>query len=239
MDSMRAQVCHRCDQFLSVSTLLACLLAPLAVRTVALAEGNGATRFPLHAVEEQLGTCVIGDPCDPRDANVCVARGEEVTVYVLVRDYDSISGAQTAFEWDDWTLLYGIWSDCQSNQITLHSPHGSGGPTEGTLSTVFDGIIGGQTAVLGYMHFIAGTGCVSQIPSALPFGTHVFDAQGQVSILAVRPREDFGKVCVTGWAYDGCSAMLPFDSSAAREDSCIALNPVLEDTWGHLKSTYY
>ena len=64
------------------------------------------------------------------------------------------------------------------------------------------------------------TGCLSQVQSSYPFGTHVLDCSLQVD--QIREPARLGKICVGPGGYDACHT----------------LNPVRPATWGQVKATY-
>ncbi len=174
------------------------LLAALALlhSTNALAGANGDTRIPLHAVVQSLPppppVCEVPDPCP--DPLVEVDAGSMVRAYLLLRNYDSAVSVQTAFDWGDWTFHFGNWS-CQSNQISATVPDGKGGPVDGTIATAFDCIIGGSTAVIGWMQFTSGTSCLTQVESAFSLGNTVLSCDyDNTSII----ESNWGSICSSG-----------------------------------------
>jgi PKD repeat protein len=80
-------------------------------------------------------------------------------------------------------------------------PEGTGGPVDGSLAMVFDTITGGKTAVIGSMLFIANaSGCLTQVDSAWPSGTHVVNIL-ESDRIALWQR---GSICVGAGGVDAC-----------------------------------
>ncbi len=172
---------------------------------------NQETTLPLHAIVipgSPPDPCEIADPCDPGPALVNVPINTTIDAYLMARHYDNLFIVQTAFEWDGWTYLGSAWN-CQSGQITGNEPYGNGGPDAGTLATAFDCVAGGQTAILGYMRFFTdGPGCLTQVESSRPYGSHVFscaDEWDPISLL------DCGSICVDAGGIDACEGITPVE----------------------------
>jgi len=164
---------------------------------------NNFTTIVLHAVE---GTATV---CDDDGGLDCVhtlpvvdiAGMQSPTVFVYVRNYESLTGLQCAFQWPaGWELLFGLWS-CQPNQVNGTSPTTSGAH-DGTLTTAFDAIEGGTLATVGMLIFsTAPDGCLDIIESDYPFQTHMVDAHAEV--YAIHPCHR-GRICVGAGGWDAC-----------------------------------
>ncbi len=191
-------------------------LVALLVSTVALAGPNSNTTLVLHAFETTFGPCEIDDPCPAPLVNVPV--GGQYAIYLVARNYDCIAGVQTAFDFGGFLLTFGLW-DCQANQVSGVSPAMPGGATAGTIATAFDVICGGESAVIGRVHMIANGGCVTQVDSSYPFGTHVGSGQGEVDVIDPLNR---GSVCVDAGGYNACDPAVPVEAT----------------TWGVIKAHY-
>jgi hypothetical protein len=214
--------------------------------TSAYCQRNDNTTLPLHAVvglitiEGEL----VPDPCDPVNITTSAQTGDQVTIYVIVRNYDDIVGVQTAFTWGDWQFLSGHWN-CRPNQVVGHAPYGDGGSREGTLATAFDCIERGRTAIIGMMQFTVGTGCLRHTESSFPFGTHVL-ASDFNEVAHVYPFHR-GEVCVGEAGYPACSPVMPTQAvelSSAQSPlfelthSVECVTPVESRSWGTVKSVY-
>jgi hypothetical protein len=199
------------------SILMVCVLLPsIAAPVVAL---NAETTFVLHAIESSFGPCSIDDPCP--GATVDVAIGTTIAAYLVVANHDDLVGLQTAFDWGDWTFLFGLW-DCQENQVNGTTPAPPGGPTAGTIATVFDCVTGGGSIVVGRLHLtVTGAGCLSQVESTYPFGGHVVACGGAIRAIDPVCR---GTICAPEGGFDACSPCSP--------------GPVEPSTWGRLKAAY-
>ncbi|MGD8395624.1 MAG: PKD domain-containing protein [Candidatus Eiseniibacteriota bacterium] len=192
---------------IAAGVLLACVIATIIVETVD-AGPNETAVLPLHAVVDPATPipCDIGDPCDPGPATVNIPPANEIAVYLLLRSHSNVVGLQTAFEWNGWSLIGGRW-DCQSNQVIGTEPHGAGGPTDGSIATAFDCILGPETAVIGALRLVAGSsGCVSQVASSYPFGTHLVSCTDEIDPV---PPERWGAVCVEQGGIDACGGAVP------------------------------
>jgi hypothetical protein len=194
--------------------------------SAALAGPNASTTLVLHAVDTTFGPCPIPppsgpDPCDQGTLRVDLAvGGPGIAAYLLIRNYDNISGVQCAFDWPAaWPVTFGLW-DCQSNQVNGQTPSAPGGTT-GTIATAFDNISGGVTAPIGRIHFagIFAAGCMSIIESDFPFGTHVISFAGDVDPVIEANR---GALCAGSPGTDACTPVIPVEPA----------------TWGHIKAQY-
>jgi len=181
---------------------------------------NNETSLVMHAVETTFGICEIPDPCP--DAVVNIPAGASIAAYLVVRNYVSLAGVQTAFDWGSWVFTYGLW-DCQVNQVNGVSPTAPG-PTSGTIATAFDAVTGGASAVIGRMHLMAvSPGCIEQVMSSYPFGNHVVDDQGVAT--EILDETCWGKICVDTGGLDTCAP-------------CQGSTPVESSTWGSIKAQY-
>ncbi|MGD8395873.1 MAG: PKD domain-containing protein [Candidatus Eiseniibacteriota bacterium] len=177
---------------------------------------NAMTTLVLHAVETDFGPCDIPDPCP--GATVEVTPGATIAAYLLIRNYDDVAGLQTAFDFGGFEFLNGIW-DCRANQVNGRVPAPPGGPTDGTLATAFDCVGGGVSAIIGRLHMVAQSGCLMQVESTYPFGTHVVNCLNDVQ--GIGPNER-GIICAGGSGADVCDIAIP----------------VRETTWGAIKAQY-
>jgi len=202
-------------------------IAMTAAAGTALAGGNPNFTLPLHAkVTQGYEPCEGYLPVDCLSVHptVEVQSGQSVAIFLLVANAPELTGVQTAFDVDpSWTFAYGIW-DCRGRYA--FSPQLPFGPTTGTISAGFNCITGGQLLPIGRMFFIAGAGCIGQVSSTFPFGTHVLDCHGEPDMIV--PSEPgqaarLGKVCV----------------GTGGNDACAVATPVAAATWGRIKRTYY
>ena len=191
------------------------LLSMICLGSCALA--NTGTSLVMHYVETQLGPCEIQDPCPNPAVNAPL--GATIAAYLIVRNHTEVGAMQTAFEWGQWTFLFGLW-DCQMNQVNGTVPAPPGGPTAGTIATAFDCLAGPSSAVIGRMHLVVtGSGCITQTMSSFPFGSHVVSCTGDV--MSVDP-SCWGSVCAPSGGIDACA-------------SCACCTPVEPTTWGNIK----
>ncbi len=177
-------------------------LAPL----VALSAPNEDVRIVLHGhPQDPLNTCTtpqdsLGLDCDGIRPIVSVPAGAAIDVYVYLQNYDTVCGAQMAFEWDaSWTMLYWIGS-CQSSEVLgSNAPQASGDSYVGA----FDAITGGALAPLGRMRFTAGdTGTeFAVIETWAPGGTGLID---DVGVFSTIPPQNRGVVAVESPGVDSC-----------------------------------
>ena len=163
----------------------------LCLSTAAIAGPNASTSLVMHSLTTGFGPCDIADPCPNPTVNV--GTGSSEFVYLIAKNYDSIAGVQTAFDFGGWTFLFGLW-DCQSNQVNGTVPAPPGGATSGTIATAFDCISGGAGAVIGRFNAIATGECITQVQSSFPFGPHVVSCTGEVDQTGHAPGP--GPVCV-------------------------------------------
>jgi hypothetical protein len=209
---------------------------------------NALTTFPLHAIHvDGDAECEVEpEPCsdDPFLPVIQVATGDRIAICLLVRNYEEVAGLQTAFDWGDWQFLRGQW-DCRPNQVVSNTPEHPGGPEHGTISTAFDCIEGGETAVIGFMYFLAGTDCLTQLESSHVGGTHVLD--GDLSTATAVQAIAWGAICSGPGGYDACEPVVPFAGlgtfvngsplvALAQSVECVV--PVETTRWGMIKSVY-
>lgn len=191
---------------------------------------NTGTTLVLHAIRrDPANRCFTpqdrGFDCGPGGRpRVSVGALEVFDVYVYLRHYDALNGLQCAFSWPgDWRYLG--WGPapaggCQSQQLTAVTPQEPGGPTAGTLATVFDCVTGGWLTPIGSLTLVTGlAGCLSITDSSYPSGTHVIDCHGAPAPLAPA---GWGRVCVGGGGIDACDA----------------LEPVAASSWGRIKAAF-
>jgi hypothetical protein len=194
---------------------LPALLSPAPAR----ADLNDQTSLVMHAVETEFGPCAIDDPCP--GPTVTVPTSVTIAAYLLIRHYDEVAGVQTAFDWNGWVFLFGLW-DCQSNQVNGFAPTAPG-PSDGTIATAFDCVTGGASAVIGRLHLVTATpGCIQQVTSSFPFGTHVVSCGGQVH--EIDP-DCWGSICAPDGGYDAC-------------EPCQLPTAVVPTSWGTIKVYY-
>jgi hypothetical protein len=197
-----------------------------AAGTVFAGGANPNFTLPLHAKVTQ-----VFEPCDgylPVDClgvhpTVEVQSGQAVAVFLLVANAPELTGVQTAFDIDPtWTFVSDAW-DCRGRYAFV--PVSPFYPNSNTLAVTFNCITGGELLPIGRMFFIAGTGCIGQVSSTFPFGTHVLDCQGEADmIVPSQPGQAarLGKVCV----------------GTGGNDACAVATPVAAATWGQIKKTY-
>jgi hypothetical protein len=185
---------------------------------------NDCTTVVLHAVPSFQTTCQTDVDCttvQPR-TRLDNPSGPQ-TIYVFLKNYDTVGGVQVAFDWPlSWSLGFGLWQ-CQAGQITAAFPTAPG-PITGSLTTAwFDQISGGALAPIGVMVFTAlsPSGCLSIIESGYPFGNHVVANAKQVTHLR---DENEGRVCVGADGWNTCD--------------CRNATPVEGSTWGKIKTSY-
>ena len=109
-----------------------------------------------------------------------------------------------------------------SFQFPTTRPQPPGGSRSGTIATVFNRLLGGGTAVIGRMFFVTTSGCLTQVQSVFPFGTHVID--DAVRDWPVGP-DRRGSVCVGSNGMDAC--VDPAGAVATERT-----------TWGAIKAHY-
>ena len=193
-----------------------------AAVVVCLAPGMAhGLALPLDAVETVFGGCADSDCCP--DVNVQAGPMGNWAVYLLINNFDEVAGVQTAFEIDpSWALLFQLW-DCQGNQVVGTQPAPPWGPQSGTIATAFDCVTGGDCIVVGRMQFISGAaGCVGQVQSAFPFGTHIIDCAGRD--FQITNEECLGRVCI--------------DPEPGHNACDCKATPVEPATWGGIKTQY-
>ncbi len=201
---------------------LAVLVSTAAAATAGAGQ-NASFLLPLHATAMTQGPCSAYQPVDCLGVQptVDVSPGT-IAVYLLAFNHSQLGGVQTAFEPDpSWTFIYGLW-DCQPGQLTAVAPAPPFGPLAGSITTAFNCVYGPSIAPIGRMIFSATSGCLTQVASSYPFGTHVIDCGFEVD--QAQPGEDYrlGKICVGGGGYAACTGGGQIDRA----------------TWGGIKSQY-
>ncbi len=203
---------------------LATLILFLAASAVEAANEN--TTFVLHAVDAPFVPCdqVVRDgvDCESILPVVEVADFQYAGVLVLLRNYDSVIGAQCAFDWpSSWIFLWSM-RHCQSGEPVYGTSISGPGPVQGTLVVGFDPIIGGVLAPIARLHFLGPSeGCLGIIESAFPYGTHVLGPSGEISPI---PQANRARVCVGPGGYTACDPSTTAVSSS---------------TWGSIKNQFH
>jgi hypothetical protein len=203
-------------------TTVVLLLAFALPTRYSLAQSNWAVMIPLHAHDGTSAACAPV-PFDCLSTYPCIDVAgfqDGVVVLVCIFLHDDVVALQCAFEAPEWALLLSSWN-CQSNQVTSLSPTMPLGETHGTLACVFDAIVSGGVAPIGYLTFqpVPEAGCISIVESSYPFGTHVVDRQG-LPYPVIEWRR--GRVCVGPAGWDPCSSF-----------------PIVEPTtWGSIRARY-
>ncbi len=184
---------------------------------------NVRTTLILHGSAGVDPTCAsVANACDGAGPTVDVTGVAGPSIYLLLGNYERLSGVQCAFEWDpSWALAFGLWN-CQESALTAVTPQASG-DSLGTITVAFNEISGGGTVGVGVLSFTsAGTGCISLVESVYPFGNHIFDIHSDPQNIAI-DEANWGRVCVGGGGINTCDTWLP-----AVEDK----------TWGGIKAQY-
>jgi len=158
--------------------------------------------------------------------NTTVPPNSEITVFLFASTegcYLHLFGVQTALAWDpSWKLLGSSW-DCQRNQLCATVPQEPGGARHGTIATVFDCAVGNSSEVIGRLYFRTGaSGCLRQVQSEYPFGTHVLDCELLSNDFERSFEARVGSVCVDEQGYDGCWFT----------------GPVQDSSWGQIKAHF-
>lgn len=205
-------------RYAPVMALMALLLA-----TTAVAGLNPFATLPLHGKTSSFEQCNGYLPVDCSLSNppqVNMPAPGPVAIFLFVNNYTRVAGVQTAFQKDpSWTFTFGLW-DCQPNQLSAVTPGGAFGPTAGTISTAFDCLNGPALGVIGRMHFVATTGCITQVQSTYPDGNHVVDCSQGKDLIDLAQR--LGSVCVGQGGHNACPAVTPVEPA----------------TWGSIKAQY-
>ena len=202
----------------------AVVLLATCVATTAFAGHNPFVTLPLHAKASTFEPCNGYLPVDCRTTppTVNIYPGP-TTVFLLVMNYNDISGVQTAFEVDPgWTFTFGLW-DCQPGQLNAVTPAPPFGATAGTITTAFNCLNGPALGVIGRMFFNATAGCIRQIQSSYPFGTHVLDCQQGIDWIPDYMGFRLGRICVMQGGVSAC------------DPGPIAVEAT---TWGRIKTHY-
>lgn len=177
---------------------------------------NDRVTVVLHAVETDFGPCDLADPCVAGNSNVEIAhQGQVHAIYMILRNYDSISAFHCAFDWDSgWHFQYGLWNCFPGFYSCEVTPNGPGQVLECGIDCVQGGSI-----IAGRLAMIPTSGCLSIIDSQFP--TEVFDCQGTYEGTRVADANR-GRVCVGPGGYDACNSVVPVESL----------------TWGRIKGQY-
>jgi hypothetical protein len=208
-------------RYAPVMALMALLLA-----TTAFAGQNPLVTLPLHGKPAFDFACngYLPVDCVSNLPQVNVPAGP-VTIFLFVMNYEAVAGVQTAFVVPaTWVFAVGNWA-CQPNQLNAVTPHAPWGPNEGTITTAFDCLNTHALGVIGSMIFQnAPSGCISQVESQFPFGTHVLDCSQGTDVILPGPLGDrrVGSVCV----------------NAEGQPACQPVTPVEPATWGQIKASY-
>jgi len=199
-----------------VMAFMAVLLA-----TTAFAGVNDRATLPLHGKASSFEPCIGYLPVDcvsvPPDVDIAAG---PTAIFLFVFNHVRLGGVQTAFQPNaSWGYTFSLW-DCRGNQLNAVTPAPPWGPTAGSIVSAFDCVQNTELCVIGRMFFIANTGCIEQVQSGFPFGTHVIDCNGVVDEIDDPLR--LGKVCV---GPGGNTACVP----------PVAVEPA---TWGSIKAQY-
>ena len=205
------------------------VLVALCIGSTAFGGANPNVTLPLHA-RLTSGSCTAFTPvnCTTTRPTVNVTAQTDYMIYLMIFNYASVAGVQTAFDWGATWTLQDVSFNCRTSQVNATTPDPSlpGGPTTGTITTAFNCLAGPSLAVIGRLLFTSGdTGCLMQVQSSYPFGDHVVDCtNGLDQINADDPVHQMrlGKVCITSGGVDACNAIQPVDPA----------------TWGAIKATY-
>jgi PKD repeat protein len=183
---------------------------------------NPHITLPLHAVPAVAGCAVTEVDCQLARPTVNVPPNTSMTIYLMAFNYSSLTGVQTAFEWDaDW-ILCGAAFDCAPQQLSARLPSRPGGPKAGTITTAFNCMTTGNLLVIGRLFMTTGLmGCLRQVQSSYPFGTCALDCNQQVDLIMDPLDERLGRICVTEGGNDTCKPVV-----------------VRATTWGQVKATY-
>jgi len=159
--------------------------------------------------------------CNSMSPTVNVQPGENIVVYVLLRNYEAASALRYRFEvdggksglWGDWTMLFSTFG-CLPGQNSPAIPS----EASGDLETHFLCLEGGALQVLGLMVMQAGShGCLGI--SDIEF-SGIWDCNQVITPIAPGNR---GRVCVASGGYDACDPMQVAVDGA---------------TWGAIKAQY-
>jgi hypothetical protein len=205
---------------------LSSLFCALAATPPAQAGDNPHFTIPLHAKASQFEQCTGYLPVNCLDVRptVEIPSGQQVTVFVLVRNYTMLAGVQTAFEVDpSWTYFFSLWR-CQpgGGPGPPTSPVPPFGPIYGQATAVFECVTGGELLAIGQMYFISGQGCVGQVQTSAPSGICALDCDNEIDQILPGEEARLGRVCVGSGGRDACEQVVPVASA----------------TWGLVKATY-
>jgi hypothetical protein len=199
------------------------LIAALGGAAPAHAGANSQFLLPLHAVAAEQAPCASYFPVDCLGVQPTVDVGPGTTVvFLFVLNHSQLAGVQTAFQPDPgWSFLYGLW-DCQPGQVSAVVPAPPFGATAGSITTAFNCVFGPSLVPIGRMVFMATSGCLAQVRSSYPFGTHVVDCTFTPD--EARPGEEYrlGKICVGAGGYAACEGGGELQNA----------------TWGGIKNQY-
>jgi hypothetical protein len=208
---------------------VAMALMALCIGTTAFGGANPQFTFPMHGLHPatfQENCATVADiDCLPGGVRPTVnlpgPLGGPGVVYFFVNNHNELKGAQTAFDFGTWSLVFGNWT-CQPGFLALHVPTGSG-PDDGLLNAAWNCFAGTQLQTIGFMTMNMPSGCITQV---LPTGSLFqaldcdlnLDEHDGTGADAAR----LGSVCV----------------DTGGVDACDAVNPVESATWGSIKAQY-
>jgi hypothetical protein len=208
----------------SRNTIIGLLGLAISSSTAAGA-ANESTTIVLHAQPWDLGQfCAAWQghfDCTGVPPVINVQPGDNIVVYVLLRNYNAVSGVRYRFEvdggengvWGDWTMFFSDIG-CLPGQIASELPD----PTSGDFDTNFLCIKGGVLRAIALMVMRAGThGCLGI--SDIEF-SGIRDCDFGITGVASGNR---GRICVGNGGYDACDSM-PVAVGAG--------------TWGAIKAQY-
>ena len=179
---------------------------------------GAATTIPLHVIPGLGQSCEeAGDPCATGTINLTLELGEYSTVIVYLKDYGTVSYLQTAFSWPaDWQWAGAIL--CQPG--LGGGPYGPG-PGIGTLSANFLNCLTGGVIrpVARFFLLPLSPGCVEQVESSYPYGTHIVTCDGKILPVGAAYR---GSVCAGSVGTNVCDGPVPVEAT----------------TWGAIKSQF-
>jgi hypothetical protein len=207
-------------RYAPVMALMALLLA-----TTAFAGANPNATLPLHGKSAFEFACTGYAPVDCLSNRPVVnVPAGPVTVFLFVMNYANVAGVQTAFTVPAaWAFATGTWN-CQVGQLSAVTPAPPWGATAGSITTAFTCLNGPALGVIGMLLFSnAASGCVEQVQSSFPNGTHVLDCAQGVDQIPESQGARLGKICVgTQGGFDACDPLIPVEPA----------------TWGSIKAQY-
>jgi len=202
--------------------LLVILLAGVAGASPAQAVNDQAV-LVLHALPYNSGQSCSNYEIANFDcrtpATVSVGGAETIDAFLMVYDFDDVSGVQCQFEWGAGWVFQGWRGGCVANQVNGVTPTGD---TQRQIATAFDAVVRpARVAVIGWLTLTTGPADCLQIgESTYPFGTHIVD-QGTGTSTAI-PLERRGSICSGQNGVDGCTLGTTMTNS----------------TWGAIKSGF-